>query len=498
MSALTKQDARIIALDIGAESGRAMLGHFDGERISLEEVHRFPNGPVRVGSHLFIDVLQIWEQIQAGLKKGLLRAEGRLDSLGVDTWGVDYALLERRGNLLQNPYHYRDRRTSGILDQIFKIIPADQLYLATGNQLEEFNTLFQLFASQRDEAHILENARALLMLPDLFHYWLCGEKAGEYCISTTTQCFQQTEGRWAYGLLEKLGIPPGLFQEVALPGTRLGSVRDFILPSSRPKVPVILPSGHDTGCAVTAVPVQNDNFLYISSGTWSLVGTELDQPLISYQSLKHNFTNEGKLDGRTRFLKIVPGMWLFQQCKREWQEAGREYTYEQLVGMAAAAPECGPIIDVAAPEFLDPGDMPRRIQAFCRRSGQPIPQSEGETIRCIFESLAYLYRSLLEGFEEILGRKLEVIHIIGGGSRNALLNQLTANITCRLVIAGPVEATAAGNILIQAMGLRYLASLEDIRQVVKNSFPLVEFLPFETNRWNEGFQEYLKILSPNV
>ncbi len=363
----------------------------------------------------------------------------------------------------------------------------------------EFNTLFQLFASRQQEPHIFDSAETLLMLPDLFNYWLCGEKSSEYCISTTSQCFDQSANQWSFDLLDKLKIPSHLFQNISYPGTVLGKIHDWIIPSSiHGSVPVILPSSHDTGSAVTAVPVESKNFMYISSGTWSLVGTELEKPYISETSLAMNFTNEGNPCGRTRFLKIVPGMWLLQQCKKEWLDAGQDFSYEQLIGLATQVHVCGPIIDVTSPEFLDPGEMSSRIQAFCQRTGQAVPQTKGEIVRCILESLAYLYRSLLEGFEMILTKKLEVIHIIGGGSKNSLLNQLTANITKREVITGPVEATAIGNLLIQAMGLGYLDSLDDIRDVVRRSFPLQHYSSSQTEIWEDGYQKYQRIMEQGM
>ncbi len=488
-------DLAILALDIGAESGRAILGHFDGKSIKLKETHRFSNNPVRVGNHLFTDVLHIWDQIQCGIKKGFHLSNSKLASVGVDTWGVDYSLLDKYGNLIQNPYHYRDHRTKTSFDDLFSIVSREDVYYQTGNQLIDFNTLFQLFATRQQEPNLLDNAKTLLMLPDLFNYWLCGEKTSEFCISTTSQCLDQSSNKWAFDLLNKLQIPPNLFQNISFPGTVLGNIHDWILPTSvHGSIPVILPSGHDTGCAVTSVPVETDNFMFISSGTWSLVGTELEKPFITKASLALNFTNEGNPCGRTRFLKIVPGMWLLQQCKKEWLEAGDDYSYEQLVGLAAQTPECGPIIDISSPEFLDPGEMTARIQSFCQKTGQSIPQTKGEVVRCILESLAYSYRSLLEGFETILAKKFDVIHIIGGGSRNILLNQLTANITQRDVITGPVEATATGNLLIQAMGLGYIDTLDDIRNVVRRSFPLQHFSPFKTEIWEDGYHRYKRLL----
>lgn len=487
-----------LACDIGAESGRVISGSFDGEIISLNEVHRFSNGPVRVGNHLYTDILQIWQQIQIGLNKVIQASQQSIQSVGVDTWGVDYALLDRNNQLLGNPYHYRDHRTDGLLDEIFTFIPREDIYQRTGNQFMQFNSLVQLYAMTKQDPNALQRADTLLMLPDLLHFWLCGQKTSELCIATTTQCYDQMAGKWATDLINELHIPAKIFADISYPGTNIGNLYKWLIPAGRERnIPVILPASHDTGSAITAVPVDDPNFLYISSGTWSLVGTELDKPIITSESLQKNLTNEGNPCGKTRFLKIVPGMWLLQQCKVEWKLIGRDYSYDDLTQMAGESNACGSIIDVTSPEFLDPGEMVIRIQRYCQRTGQTIPQSNGEFIRCILESLAYLYNSLLNDFESVLNKRLNVIHIIGGGSRNTLLNQLVADITNRQVIAGPVEATAAGNILIQMMGLGQLSSLDDIRQVVRNSFHPMHYEPRQSELWESGYMKYQNILENN-
>ena len=485
-----------LAFDIGAESGRAIQGAFNGDSLHLEEIHRFSNSPVRVREHLFTDILNIWNQIQVGLHKSIQKSGRLVDSLGVDTWGVDYALLDKNNQLMANPYHYRDRRTDGLLEQIFSRVSRKSIYQQTGNQFMQFNTLVQLYAMRIQESQNLDRAGTLLMLPDLIHFWLCGEKTTEYCIATTTQCYDQMSGEWAVNLLKELQIPEVIFPPISNPGTIIGTLHSWLLPDGKPgSVPIVLPASHDTGSAIAAVPVEQQDFLYISSGTWSLVGTELDKPFITDESLQKNLTNEGNPCGKTRFLKIVPGMWILQQCKTEWQKKGRDYSYDDLTRLATEAKECGSIIDVTAPEFLDPGDMVQRIQMYCHQSGQSIPQSVGEIIRCILESMAYLYRSLLEDFESFLQKSMEVIHIIGGGSKNILLNQLPADITLRVVIAGPVEATAAGNILVQMMGLGHLSSMKDIREVVRRSFRLIQFQPRPLTIWDEGYQRYQRLLA---
>ncbi len=492
---IKKQNIQCLACDIGAESGRTILGNFDGKTLTLDETHRFLNSPVRVENHLYTDILHIWQQIQIGLSKSFQASPKSLQSIGVDTWGVDFALLDKNSQLLGNPYHYRDHRTDGLLNELFQIIPREEIYKRTGNQFMQFNTLVQLYAMTKQEADVIDAADILLMLPDLLHYWLCGEKTTEFCIATTTQCYDQIFGDWAIDLLDVCKIPTKLFSEISFPGKQIGFLHNWLFPDGlSKKIPIILPASHDTASAITAVPVEDPDFLYISSGTWSLVGTELDRPLIILESLQKNLTNEGNPHGKTRFLKIVPGMWMIQQCKVDWQQKGCDYSYNDLTQMAAEAPDCGPILDVTSTEFLDPGGMVYRIQDYCQRSGQISPQSEGEVIRCVLESLAYLYKSLLDDFESVLNKRLNVIHIIGGGSRNYLLNQLVANITNRKVIAGPVEATAAGNILVQMMGLGHLNSLGEIRQVVRNSFHPIHYDPNPGEVWESGYRRYQRII----
>ncbi len=485
---------RMLAFDIGAASGRAMIGQFDGRRIKLKEVHRFPNGPVRVGDHLYSDVLQIWNEIQAGLQKATAQPGVEIASIGLDTWGVDYALLDANDQLLANPYHYRDERTADMLAYAGTLVPREDIYQQTGNVLIGFNTLFQLLSTARSERPLFDAARSLLMLPDVFNFWLSGQKASEFTIATTSQCYDPLGGDWAWGLLNKMGIPAHLFQRVVQPGTVLGTLRPWLAEqNSCAEIPVIAPACHDTGSAVAAVPATGKEFLYISSGTWSLVGVELERPYISAHGLESNLTNEGGVGGRFRFLKITPGMWPLQQCREEWRRQGKHYTYDDLTALAAAAPAFGPLIFASAPELNTPGDMPAKIRAYCRATGQAVPETEGEIVRCILESLALQYRSILLSLEALLGRSIQVIHVIGGGSRNRLLNSFTAGATGRRVVAGPVEATAVGNLLVQAMGLGYLRSLEEIREVVSNSFCPEVVDPMRITGWEDAFERYLKI-----
>lgn len=486
---LTGLALHLLAFDLGAESGRAMVGDFDGERLGLEEIHRFANSPVRVAEHLYSDVLRLWSEMQIGLQKANAQIGTGLASVGVDTWGVDFALLDSQDRLLGNPFHYRDPHTRNALAATLKRVPREEIYAQTGNQLVEFNTLFQLVALQQAGISYLQSAHSLLMLPDLFHFWLSGRKATEFTIATTSQCFNPFEHGWATDLLQRLDLPTHIFQPVVAPGSLLGHLQPWLADQiGCGSIPVIAPASHDTGSAVAAIPVSEPNFMYISSGTWSLVGVELEQPLINADTLAANLANEGGVGGRVRLLKITPGLWLLQQCRNEWARHNLIYTYDDLIRLAVDAPPFGPLLAVNSQEFIAPGNVPERIQAYCQRTGQPIPQTEGEIVRSILESLALEYRLTLEVLESFLGLPVQVIHIIGGGSRNSLLNQLTADVTQLPVIAGPVEATVIGNLLVQAMGLGYLASLDDLRQVTQRSFETQVFEPKPNDRWEEAYE----------
>ncbi len=478
----------LLAFDLGAESGRAMVGHFDGERLELEEIHRFPNSPVLAGEYLYSDVLRIWAEMQIGLQKAAAQSETGLASVGVDTWGVDFALLDDQDRLLGNPFHYRDPHTRGALAVALQRVPQEEIYAQTGNQLAEFNTLFQLLSMQQTTNPNLQAAHSLLMLPDLFNFWLSGNKASESTIASTSQCYNPYTHTWAVDIIKRLSLPTHIFQPIVPAGSLLGHLQPWLTAQSGCEpIPVIAPACHDTGSAVAAIPVSEPHFMYISSGTWSLVGVELEQPLINAATLAANLTNEGGVAGRVRLLKMTTGMWLLQQCRSEWSRRGQDYTYAELTSLASSAAPFGPLLDVSAQDFIAPGGMPERIQAYCRNTGQTPIQSVGEIVRSILESLAIEYRICLDGLEALLGWPLEVIHIIGGGSRNSLLNQFTANVTNRTVIAGPVEATVAGNLLVQAMGLGCLASLDELRQVMRLSFETQIFEPQPDDRWEEAY-----------
>jgi rhamnulokinase len=462
------EETAFVAVDLGAESGRAVLGRFDGERMALEEVHRFPNTPLRLPDGLHWDVLRIVGEVKDGLAKAARNA-GRIESLGVDSWGVDFALLDRDGSLISNPYHYRDPRTEGMEERAFDRMPREEIYEVTGIQFLPINTLYQLLAMEGSP--LLGAAQTLLLIPDLIGFWLTGEKACEFTIASTTQLCDARSGGWARDLLERMGFPGHIFAEIIQPGTQLGPLLDDVAEETGVKegFPVTAVASHDTASAVVAVPAQSENFAYISSGTWSLVGVELPEPAIALEGMHANFTNEGGFGGTTRFLKNVMGLWILQECRRTWAREGRDYSYEELTHFAEAVPGAGSLIDPDHPTFLFPGEMPARVRRFCRETGQSPPEEPGEVVRCVLESLALKYRWVLERAEEITGRRAEVIHIVGGGVRNTLLCQLTADATRRPVRAGPVEATALGNLMVQAYSRGYVGSLEEIRAAVRGS-----------------------------
>src|SRR5918994_1202439 len=492
-------ETTFLAVDLGAESGRAVLGRFNGERITLEEVHRFPNVPARLPDGLHWDVLRIAREVMDGIAKAT-RNDGRIESLGVDAWGVDFALLDRDGCLISNPYHYRDPRTEGMDERAFDRMPKEEIYETTGIQFMPINTLYQLLAMEGSP--LLQAAQTLLLIPDLISYWLTGEKACEFTAASTTQLCDARSGGWARDLLEEMRFPGHIFGEIVPPGTRLGpllpEVAEEIGANEGMRVTAV--ASHDTASAVVAVPPESENFAYISSGTWSLVGVKLPKPAIAPEGMHANFTNEGGFNGTTRFLKNVMGLWLLQECRRTWAREGREYSYEELTRLSQAVPTAGPLLDPDHSAFLPPGDMPGRIRRFCRETHQSPPEEPGEVVRCVLESLALKYRWVLERAEELTGRRAEVVHIVGGGVRNTLLCQLTADATRRPVRAGPVEATALGNLMVQGYSRGYLSSLEEIRTVVRASpVEVRDYRPVDSgDEWEDAYGRLQRIMDAAV
>ncbi len=486
-----------LAFDLGAESGRGILGRLDGSRLSLEIIHRFPNGAVRTLDALHWDVLRLYSEMLQTLRRCAAQ-HGALDGIGVDTWGVDFALLGRGGVLLGNPRHYRDPYTEGIMEQAFARVPRAEIFRHTGIQFMRFNTLFQLLALQRDRSPLLDMAETLLFMPDLFHYWFTGIKVNEYTDASTSQMLDPNTRSWSHELIRAFALPSQIFGTLIQPGAVLGPLRPSIMQETGINAAsVIAPASHDTASAIVAVPASVPSWAYISSGTWSLMGVEWKQPLVSDAAREANFTNEGGVGGTIRFLKNIMGLWLVQECRRAWERAGTVYSYDELMRQAETAPPFVSLVNPDEPSFLLPANMPAALADFCRKTGQPAPDSVGATVRCALESLALCYRWVLERLETLTGQRAEVIHIVGGGSQNALLNQFTAEACNRPVLAGPVEATAIGNVLVQALGAGVLGSVTDAREVVRRSFEVRTFTPHQPDAWQAPYERFCKLLHAN-
>lgn len=485
---------KLLAFDLGAESGRGVLGLFDGQKVALEVVHRFANGGVRTLETIHWDVLRLYGEMVNGLRR-CAADFGGVDAVGVDTWGVDFALLGRGDTLLGNPRHYRDPHTETIMEEAFRRVARFDIFRQTGIQFMRFNTLFQLLALQRDRSPLLDVAQTLLFIPDLFHFYFTGVKANEFTDASTSQLLDPTTRNWAFGLIKAFGLPAHIFGSFVQPGTVLGPLRPALAAETGlSPVPVIAPATHDTAAAVAAVPARGDHWAYISSGTWSLVGMELPGPLVNEAALKFNFTNEGGVGGTIRLLKNVMGLWLVQECRRAWERCGQTISYDDLTRLAEKAPAFVSLVDPDDASFILPANMPAALADFCRRTHQPAPQEPSAVVRCALESLALRYRWVLERLEELTGQRLETIHVVGGGCQNRLLCQFTADACNRPVLAGPVEATALGNVLVQAVGLGLLGSLAEAREVVRRSFAVETYTPHEPDKWQGPYQRFLEFV----
>jgi rhamnulokinase len=482
-----------LAFDFGAESGRAVLGHLQSGILTTEEVHRFPNEPVEYGGSLHWDVARLWFEVRKALSS-LEKQE--LAGIGVDAWGVDYALLGERGELLQNPYHYRDRRTQGAMEEVFRKVAKEEIYQVTGIQFMPINTLYQLWAAQRDTPSIVGSAKHLVTIPDLFNYWLTGNAVCELTNATTTQMVDPVHRTWAFDLMQRLGLRSELPAPIVEPGAVVGTLQTNISQTSALSgTPVIAPACHDTGSAVAAISAR-DGTAFLSSGTWSLLGTELDAPVITLEALRLNFTNEGGVNGTTRLLKNVMGLWMLQECRRSWSAQGHSFDYSDLTKMASNEPEFMHLVDPDDESFLRSTDMPAAIVEFCKKTHQPAPSSPGAFGRCVLESLAMKYRFVLRSLEQLCGRGMEQIRVIGGGSKNRLLNQFTADATGRRVVAGPAEATALGNIAIQILATGSASSLKEVRSIVDCSFPTEVFEPRNTDLWDRQVARFEQYCEP--
>ncbi|MDR0832794.1 MAG: rhamnulokinase [Candidatus Symbiothrix sp.] len=473
-----------LAFDMGATSGRSILGTLQEGRLALKELTRFPNKISRIHDNYYWDLFALYESIKEGLRavQGAgYRVQGAgctLDAIGIDTWGVDFVYIGEYGSVLSQPRSYRDPYTSGKPEEYFKLLPRKEVYDLTGIQIMDFNSLYQLFAAKGENSAALKVAKNILFMPDALSYLLTGKQICEYTIASTSQLLNPRTKQFEPKLLEVAGINPDILLPVVMPGTIIGNLTDALSKETGlPATPVIAVAGHDTASAVAAVPAENENFAYLSSGTWSLMGIEVKEPIITEESYALNFTNEGGVEGTTRFLKNITGLWLLEQCRKEWEAAGKPYGYAEIVALAESASGFSSRIDPDHPSFANPESMTQAITAYCRNTKQETPQTDAEFIRCIFESLALKYKEVLDNLQRFAPFKIEKLHVIGGGSQNKLLNQLTANAIGMPVIAGPSEATAYGNILMQAKGLGIVKDLQEMRTIIRRSVTLETFYP---------------------
>ncbi len=471
-------DPVYLAVDLGATSGRVIAGELQDGKLSLTEVHRFPTLGVQLQSGYHWDILGLYRSVIDGLTRAAEIYGARVAGVGVDTWGVDYALLDRHGRLLGNPYQYRDSRTDGMIEAVLAKVSRERIYAETGIQFMFFNTVYQLHAEQRAEAARLERAASLLFLPDLLSYWLCGEQVQERSIASTSQLWNPITESWSQPLLDALDLPKNLFQSVTEPGTVLGPLLPHVQEETGlGPVPVIAVAGHDTGSAVAGTPLTAEAPAFLSSGTWSIMGIESAGPILGEQALALGFSNEAGANGTTRFLKNICGMWLIEQLREQWSREGQDYSYDNLLDMAREARPFVSLIDPDDARFAKPGKMADRMRDYCRETGQTVPETKGELVRIAFESLACKYRIVFDGLESLADRTFPSLRIVGGGSQNAFLNQCTANALGRPVVAGPVEATSLGNLLLQLTALGAVDSLEEGRSLVERSFEARRYTP---------------------
>lgn len=491
----SKNTYHFFAFDLGATSGRSILGSISGDKLELKELTRFSNKIIRVHDKYYWDILALFDELKNGLK-AVSSLHIKIDAIGIDTWGVDFVYLGEDGSVLGQPRSYRDPYTNGIPEEYFKIISRQEVYNLTGIQIMNFNSLFQLFAAKRENFSPLKGAKDVLFIPDALSYMLTGRKVCEYTIASTSQLLNPWTKNFEEKLFNAMNIDPALMQPIVMPGEVVGSVLESVVKECGldKKTPVIAVAGHDTAAAVAAIPAENENFAYLSSGTWSLMGIEVKEPIITDESFCMNFTNEGGVDGTTRFLKNITGMWLLEQCRKEWESEGKSYTYPQIVEMSDSTDGFQSLIDPDDADFANPENMTTAIACYCQRTKQRVPVTDAEYIRCIFDSLAFKYKYVLDCLQKVAPFKIEKLHIIGGGSQNKLLNQATANSIGLPVVAGPGEATAIGNVMVQAKGLGLVSSLQEMRQVINKSVLPEVFYPQNTQIWAEAYKKFIEYI----
>ncbi|MDL2309634.1 rhamnulokinase [Parabacteroides sp. OttesenSCG-928-B22] len=488
------QKHHFFALDLGATSGRSIIGRLENGKLELQELTRFPNTILRVQDKYYWNIYALYESLKEGLKtaadKGI-----KIDSIGIDTWGVDFAYLAEDGSLINLPRSYRDPYTEGAPEEYFTRLSRQEVYDLTGIQIMNFNSLFQLYAAQKEGSFAVRQAKNILFMPDALSYLLTGKRYCEYTIASTSQIVNAHTQKIDPLLLDVLDISPDVFPEVVMPGTKAGNVMESVARECGiGETPVIAVAGHDTASAVVAVPAEDENFAYLSSGTWSLMGIEVKEPIINEQTYAMNFTNEGGVDGTIRFLKNITGMWLLEQCRKEWDKVGKSYSYPEIVALSDSAEPFRSLIDPDDASFANPESMLQAITDYCRRTNQACPEEDAQFIRCIFDSLALKYKFVLNSLQEVAPFEIKKLHVIGGGSQNKLLNQMTANAIGIPVVAGPSEATAMGNIMIQAMGMGVVGSLQEIRDIIRNSVSPDVFVPTDNAIWSEAFAKFQTII----
>jgi len=484
-----------LAFDLGASSGRALLGSLTGQKLEIQEIHRFTNQMMLIHGHYFWNIFSLFEELKTGLAKCIKEFNIQPESIGIDTWGVDYALVTKDGHLAGIPYAYRDSRTNTSMEEFFALLPKKETYMLSGIQFMQFNTLFQLFSAYQSGHEALKIADSMLFTPDALNFLFTGIRKNEYTIASTSQMLKAGKPEWEYQLMDVAGIPHSLVEEIILPGTLLGNLLPEVCQETGSEpIPCIAVASHDTASAIASVPADDGTWVYISSGTWSLMGVESPTSLVSEETLELNFTNEGGVDGTTRFLKNIMGLWLIQECKRKW-DGEMALSWSDIVEMSQSVPPFVSLVDPDHPSFLNPSDMPEAIREFCRRTGEPVPETPAAISRCIYDSLAMKYRYTLEQIEKVIRKPVEKIHIIGGGANNRFLCQLTADATGLPVLAGPVEATAIGNILMQARGMGYVESLKEMRLIVSGSFDPVQYLPSGSTNWDVPYERFKKLIT---